>query len=463
VIVVAGPPLSLAAVARVLGKREKPCWLAVPAEEGTARAGFEFVASDPVEVVEGDSVDVLTESWGRAQAAWRGSGRPPSESPVPLPAAVPIGVGQLSYDLGRDWHGLPARAGSTWAPIEFRFYDALWVEAFGRAPEIWATDAAAAERLRARIEGKGDETSVVVATELAAEAATKIARDPEFVLSPFTSVEPPAAHEAAVAKILAYLRAGDAYQVNLARRLRARLQTRGPVGLNLFLRLREESPAPHALWLGDPGRQRALIGNSPERFLQLSRDGWLETAPIKGTRPRGGSAAEDDANAADLLATAKDRAEHVMIVDLERNDLGRVCEPGTVHVAELLRVMRLPSVFHLVSRVRGRLRAGIDLAAILRATFPGGSITGAPKRRAMEIIDELEPAPRGPYTGATGWLGAAGDFDLAVAIRTAALEGETLTLWVGGGIVIDSTPEGELAETDVKARAFAALATPPSA
>ncbi|HEY0708903.1 MAG TPA: chorismate-binding protein, partial [Polyangia bacterium] len=146
--------------------------------------------------------------------------------------------------------------------------------------------------------------------------------------------------------------------------------------------------------------------------------------------------------------------------DLERNDLGRVCTTGPVHVADLLRLMKLPSVFHLVSRVRGQLRASIGLEEILRATFPGGSITGAPKRRAMEIIDELEPASRGPYTGATGWLGAAGDLDLAIAIRTASLEGETLTLWVGGGVVVDSTPEGELAETEVKARAFASLVTP---
>jgi len=146
-----------------------------------------------------------------------------------------------------------------------------------------------------------------------------------------------------------------------------------------------------------------------------------------------------------------------MIVDLERNDLGRVCRTGSVEVATLARVVTLPTVHHLVSTVRGRLRPEVGLAALLAATFPGGSITGAPKRRAMQIIDELEPSPRGPYTGATGWLGAAGDLDLAIAIRTALVRDGRLAISVGGGVVADSTPEAELAETEVKARAFAAL------
>ncbi len=200
-----------------------------------------------------------------------------------------------------------------------------------------------------------------------------------------------------------------------------------------------------------------IVGNSPERFLSLSCDGAVETRPIKGTRPRGADAAADRAAAVDLSAAAKDRAEHVMIVDLERNDLGRVCRPGSVEVASLMRVVSLPTVHHLISTVRGHLRPEVGLGALLAATFPGGSVTGAPKRRAMQIIDELEPAPRGAYTGATGWLGAAGDLDLAIAIRTAVLRAGALELSVGGGIVVDSTPEAELAETEVKARAFAAL------
>jgi anthranilate/para-aminobenzoate synthase component I len=258
-----------------------------------------------------------------------------------------------------------------------------------------------------------------------------------------------------VRRVLEYLRAGDAYQVNLARRLSASCQDGDPVWLAATLRQR--APAPHAAWIAAADGGGYLVGNSPERFLAVGADGAVETRPIKGTRPRAGTGDADRAGAAALAASEKDRAEHVMIVDLERNDLGRVCRTGSVEVGAVARVVALPTVFHLVSTVRGRLRPGVGLAALLAATFPGGSITGAPKRRAMQIIDELEPVPRGPYTGATGWLGAAGDLDLAVAIRTALVAGGRLSLSVGGGVVIDSTPESELAETEVKARAFARL------
>jgi para-aminobenzoate synthetase component 1 len=225
--------------------------------------------------------------------------------------------------------------------------------------------------------------------------------------------------------------------------------------------LRERAPAPHAIWLGERSAggeiDRIIVGNSPERFLRVERDGRIETRPIKGTRARGGDAASDAAARAALTASVKDRAEHVMIVDLERNDLGRVCEVGSVVVEGLLRVVELPTVFHLVSTVRGRLRAEVGLAELLRATFPGGSITGAPKRRAMEIIEELEPVRRGVYTGATGWLGAAGDLDLAVAIRTATVAGGQLSLSIGGGIVADSDAAAEWEETEIKASAFVSL------
>ena len=269
-----------------------------------------------------------------------------------------------------------------------------------------------------------------------------------------------------VGRILGYLQAGDAYQVNLSRRLQATCTAGDPT--LLAAALRAGAPAPHAAFIagssapGDIADAVTILGNSPERFLSLSTDGVVETRPIKGTRPRGADADADRAAATELAAAAKDRAEHVMIVDLERNDLGRVCRPGSVEVASLARVVSLPTVHHLISTVRGQLRPEVGLAALLAATFPGGSVTGAPKRRAMQIIDELEPAPRGIYTGATGWLGAAGDLDLAIAIRTAVLRGGQLELSVGGGIVVDSTPEGELCETEVKARAFAALcgATP---
>jgi para-aminobenzoate synthetase component I len=418
-------------VARRLARGRAPCWLMSP---GAGELGLfrEYLACDPVQIVRGPALPELERAWAEARAAWAAG------------PETPVGVGYLSYDLGRPFDRLRSRppTASGWPPLEFRFYDAFWVNQPAQgAGEIWAVDAAAAGRLRSR---------------LLADLPPGQARLELAALAP---VEPPAQYLRGVERVLEYLRAGDVYQVNLARRLRARCRAEGPAGLELFVRLAAQAPAPFALWLAPDGDGRALVGNSPERFLRRSAEGGIATAPIKGTRPRGGPA-DDEARAQELLAAPKDRAEHVMIVDLERNDLGRICQTGSVRVEQPLRLLSLPSVHHLVTTVQGQLRPGVGLEAILRATFPGGSITGAPKLRAMEIIDELEPACRGPYTGATGWLGAAGDFDLAVAIRTALLEDETLTLWVGGGIVADSSPEAELEETAIKARAFAGLTTP---
>ena len=203
-----------------------------------------------------------------------------------------------------------------------------------------------------------------------------------------------------------------------------------------------------------------IASGSPERFLaRRDRTARIETRPIKGTRPRTGEPAIDAARAADLAAHPKDAAEHLMIVDLERNDLGRVARTGSVTVDRLAYVVELPGLYHLVSTVSAQLRADVDWAALLRATFPGGSITGAPKIRALEIIDELEPARRGPYCGALGWFGSGGAFELAIAIRVATLVGGELRLHVGGGIVADSDPAAELAETEDKAAGWrAALA-----
>ncbi|HEY5926791.1 MAG TPA: chorismate-binding protein, partial [Kofleriaceae bacterium] len=184
-----------------------------------------------------------------------------------------------------------------------------------------------------------------------------------------------------------------------------------------------------------------------ERFLASAGD-RVETRPIKGTRAR------TPGGAAELAAADKDAAEHLMIVDLERNDLGRIAETGSVRVDELGYVVELPALYHKVSRVSAKPRAGIGYGALLRATFPGGSITGAPKVRAMELIDELEPARRGPYCGAFGYFGANGAFDLAIAIRIGVLRGDELRVHVGGGIVADSDPALELAETELKAKGW---------
>jgi para-aminobenzoate synthetase component 1 len=253
---------------------------------------------------------------------------------------------------------------------------------------------------------------------------------------------------AAVRRILAYLEAGDAYQVNLTLPFTAPLAAPPWV---LYEHLARRHPTPHGAYL-DVGSAQ-LVANSPELFLRR-RGPRVETRPIKGTRPRGHGAANDGRLVAELRHDAKERAEHVMIVDLERNDLGRVAVPGSVAVDALARVESLPTVHHLVSIVSGRLRDGVGLGELLRATFPGGSVTGAPKLRAMEIIGELEPWPRGPYTGAFGVFHPGGDLELGLAIRTAVVAGGTVRYHAGGGIVADSVPEHELAEAWLKTAAL---------
>ena len=258
----------------------------------------------------------------------------------------------------------------------------------------------------------------------------------------------PERHRASVRRILDYLAAGDAYQVNLTQPFAAPLEA---PAARLFAELAARHPVPHATYL-DVGDAQ-LVSNSPELFLRR-RGARVETHPIKGTRPRGDTPSRDAALAAELLRDPKERAEHVMIVDLERNDLGRVAEVGSVAVETHAELETHPTVHHLVSRVAARLRPEVGLAELLRATFPGGSITGAPTRRAMEIIAELEPAPRGPYTGAVGFFAANGDVELALAIRTAVVRCGTVRWGAGGGIVAESDPDRELAECWLKTAAL---------
>jgi para-aminobenzoate synthetase component 1 len=221
----------------------------------------------------------------------------------------------------------------------------------------------------------------------------------------------------------------------------------------MYLRLRERNPAPYAAFLNLGDSQ--IVSTSPECFLTydpISR--LLETRPIKGTRPRGSTPNEDERLARELAASEKDRAENVMIVDLERNDLGRVCEFGSVEAPELFTIESHPTVHHLVSTVRGRLRGDLGAVDLLTACFPGGSITGAPKIRAIEIIHELEPVRRGVYTGSIGYVGFDGSVNLNIAIRTAVVKDGMCRFHVGGGIVADSDPEMEYQETLDKARAL---------
>ena len=265
---------------------------------------------------------------------------------------------------------------------------------------------------------------------------------------PLAPLFAPARYREAVARILAYLAAGDVYRVNLTQPFTAPLVA---PAWALAARLGRQHPVPYGAYL-DLGSTQ-VVANSPELFLRR-RGRRVETRPIKGTRPRGDGPSDDAALAAELLRDPKERAEHVMIVDLERNDFGRVCEVGTVAVERHAVIESHPTVHHLVSTVTGRLRLEVGLADLLRATFPGGSITGAPKVRAMEIIRELEPWPRGPYTGAFGFLDPRGDLELGLAIRTAIVTGGTVRYHAGGGIVADSDTERELAEAWLKTAAL---------
>jgi para-aminobenzoate synthetase component 1 len=250
---------------------------------------------------------------------------------------------------------------------------------------------------------------------------------------------------AAVERTLEYIAAGDIYQVNLSQRFSHSFEGR-PFGL--FSALRNVSPSYYGAYLNCG--EHAVISSSPELFLRR-RGQMIETRPIKGTRPRGRNAEEDGRLKRDLLDSAKEAAELTMVVDLERNDLGRVCEYGSVEVAAHRYIDELPTLFHTVSTVRGRLRQGVSSVDVLRATFPGGSISGCPKIRAIEIIDELEPTRRHVYTGAMGFFAPNGDFTLNIAIRTMTVAGNKVHYQVGSGIVADSNPEKEYEETLQKA------------
>ena len=263
---------------------------------------------------------------------------------------------------------------------------------------------------------------------------------------------PPAAYLERVRRGKEYIRAGDIYQTNLSRPWRIELRGAADAG-QLYERLRTVNPAPFAAlaqWRGG-----AVLSSSPERLVRV-QGRLIETRPIAGTRPRSRQPGEDVRETAALVAHPKERAEHIMLIDLERNDLGRVCEPGTVHVEELMSIESYAHVHHIVSNVTGTLRADVTSTEALRAVFPGGTITGCPKYRCMEIIAELEGEGRGAYTGSLGLLGRDGGMDFNILIRTMTLSGRMIELRAGAGIVADSDPERELEETRAKARGLLA-------
>lgn len=376
-----------------------------------------------------------------------------SRYPVTCPSGLPpfVGgiVGYFGYDLGRLLEALPSvnPAADSLPEVDVGFYD--WVLATDHlSGENWlvstglpaGTREAARSRLeeiRARLEG----------------AVGRSEKIPEK-LPRFRSNVSKKDYLGAVRRAKEYIAAGDIYQVNLSHRLEAQVERpSGGWGSNawpLYERLRAFSPVPHGAYLGLG--DAAILSASPERFLRL--DGRrVETRPIKGTRPRGRTPGQDGRTRKELLSSEKDRAENLMIVDLLRNDIGKVCGIGSVRVPELFGIEGYSSVWHLVSTVTGELRPGLGAVDLLEAGFPGGSVTGCPKIRAMEIIEELEPIRRGIYCGSIGYLSFTGAMDTSIIIRTLVLSGESMRLQVGGAVVADSEPEAEYDETLAKAGA----------
>jgi len=439
-----------------LFKHRRRCFFLDSGMDPQTLGRYSFIGSDPFlvlksrgkevsllhgdreERVTGNPFDVLGEVLERYAVE-------PGPSPIPF---VGGGVGYFSYDLCHFVERLPCTTVDDLSLPEcyLAFYDAVigFDHLEGRTyiastgfPE---TDE---DRRMARARERLDELSVMLAHS--SSAVTRPSEKAVMQLhSNFTHEE----YVEAVAAAREYICAGDIFQVNLSQRFEADLPT---PPYDLYRRLRRINPAPFAAYFdfGDV----AIGSSSPERFL-LVRGDHVDTRPIKGTRPRGKTAEEDEALAQELLDSFKDRAENVMIVDLERNDLGRVCRYGTVRVTELWTLEKYPTVFHLTSNVEGRLCEGKNRMDLLKATFPGGSITGAPKVRSMEIIDELEPTRRSVYTGSIGYLSFNGDMDINIVIRTFIIKDGRAYFQVGGGIVYDSDPEGEYVETLDKARAL---------
>ena len=439
-------------------------WLDSASDAG--RLGrYSFVMADPCAMVEAtgrfvrhvthegtrevgsqDALEVLREALGmiRTPAV---PGLPPFQGGF---------AGYIGYEFGATLERLPPPPPDDLGipDLALGLYDwtLAWDHALGRAwlistglPEQGeARGERAASRMNAvlqRLDGLQPEGDVNAdATGGAASDARAAAGAPQSSLTR-------TGYLAVIERVKEHILAGDIYQANITQRFTLPLDA---PPWELYTRLRARNPAPFSAFL-DRG-DLVIASVSPERFLRLSSDGTAEARPIKGTRPRGATPDEDVRLADELLASTKDRAEHVMIVDLMRNDLSRVCATGTVRVPELFALERYSTVHHLVSTIVGELAAGCDAIDLLRATFPGGSITGAPKIRAMEIIAELEPVRRNVYCGSIAYLSVTGALDASIVIRTAIMRHGRVHCSAGGGIVADSDPESEYAESWNKAR-----------
>lgn len=425
----------------------------------TARTGrYSYFTADPFLTVKsrGDQVE-LTGSAGRmtlqADPFHVLAGllrRYAMAKPDALPPFLGGAIGYFAYDLGRLLETLPATTADEGLPdLDVALYD--WVLA---ADHLSGRNWLVATGLPSGSESAGAARLAAVQTGLA--CSPSILRDDLLPAPRLRSHVDKKAYLQAIRRAQDYIAAGDIYQVNLSHRLEG--SWHGPTW-PLYERLRAVSPVPYGAYLAL--ENCTILSASPERFLRVD-DGRVETRPIKGTRPRGVTADQDRVLAGDLQTSEKDRAENLMIVDLLRNDLGKVCRVGSVRVPQLFGLEGYANVWQLVSTITGELRPGLQAVDALQACFPGGSVTGCPKKRAMEIIEELEPVRRGIYCGAIGYLSFTGAMDTSIAIRTFVVTGNRLHLQVGGAIVADSRPEEEYAETLAKGQAgLWALGTEP--
>jgi len=422
---------------------------------------YSFIGRDPFLVMKSRGSEITLIQWGRQKIE---QGNPfdvlgrlleryrieDFDAPIPFTGGA---IGYLSYDLCHFIGRLPSTAVDDLNLPEscLAFFDTIMAfdNLENRAyiistgfPELQENRRLKRARLRLmEIKNRLNSKSVYI-SQLHQPADNE---NLEVVLKPNLSYE---TYIEAVKKARDYIIAGDIYQVNFTQRFETDLTVHPYL---LHQRLRQINPAPFASYLNFD--EVTIVSASPERFLHVDGD-QVETRPIKGTNPRGKDATEDAKLAHELTQSIKDRAENVMIVDLERNDLGRVCQYGTIKVTELAVLETFPTVFHLTSTVIGRLRPNISRIDLLKATFPGGSITGAPKVRSMEIIDELEPTRRNAYTGAIGYLSFGSNMDLNIVIRTFLIKNRRAYFQAGGGIVYDSNPEAEYQESLDKAKAL---------
>jgi len=399
------------------------------------RGRYDLISAWPLAELAPEPDELANDFLQRLRSALSALG--PTEAPADCELPFVGGlIGYLGYDFGRRLERLPAQARDdlTLADAHFGLYAWALVSDHhqGISQLVFHPQLAAAERSRL--------------VQLFSQPVANTA-EPFQLAAPFQADLSENQYRQAIERILAYIQAGDCYQVNFAQRFRA--PYRGDPW-SAYRALRAACPTPFAGYqtLTDGG---AILSLSPERFLRISQ-GQVETRPIKGTRPRGRNAEDDAAQAADLLASRKDRAENLMIVDLLRNDLGRSCRTGSVRVPELFALESYPNVHHLVSSITGELAEDKDALDLIAGSFPGGSITGAPKIRAMQIIDELEPTRRALYCGSLLYLDVRGEMDSSIAIRSLLVKDGQVSCWGGGGIVADSDWQAEYQESITKVR-----------